>query len=161
MTTAKSDAASTVPASSMLTTTNKRKTKQPPPVRLPDAFYRRLSAAAKFNSRSVPKHIEHLVNIAESIDSHVSREDLLDVQSGLSRIVVEKIEAPRVDKQVLFGSLESMRSSGVLSQVVTTTETKYQVSPTHPGYLERISDDGGRDVGMFKGGKFRIAKHLA
>ena len=138
----------------------KRKTRQSSPVRLPEAFYKRVNAAAKVNSRSVPKQIEHMVNIAESIVDQVSREVLLEVQSGLSRIVVEKIEAPRVDKNVLCGSLEDMRSSGALSEAATTADIKYQASPTHHGYLERINADGSRDVGMFKGGKFRVAKDL-
>ncbi|KKL12752.1 hypothetical protein LCGC14_2532600, partial [marine sediment metagenome] len=115
---------------------------------------------AKINSRSVPKHLEYMVNIAESITGHVTREELLDVQSGLRKIVVEKIEAPRVDKAALFGAMESMRNSGALSQAVTAAETKYQASPSYPGYLERINDDGSRDIGMFKGGKFKIAKDL-
>jgi len=157
MATAKSDATLAAPTAAKKT----RRTKQPPPVRLPDSLYKRVAAAAKINSRSVPKHLEHMVNIAESITGLVSREDLLNVQSGLSKLVVEKIEAPRVDKDVLFSSLESMRSAGTLSQTVTAAKTKYQASPSHPGYLERIKDDGTRDVGMFKGGKFKVAKDLA
>lgn len=138
----------------------KRHGKQSPPVRLSEAFYKRVKAAALIGSRSVPKQLEHLVNIAESVNDLVSRKDLLDVQSGLSKLVVEKIEAPRVNKKALFGSLEAMRSSGALSQTVTTADTKYHASPTHTGYLERINADGSRDVGMFKGGKFKVAKGL-
>ena len=139
---------------------SKRKAKQAPPVRLSDPFYKRMNAAAKINSRSVPKQLEHMVNIAESITGRVTREELLDVQAGLSKIVIEKTEAPRVDKAALFGSMESMRKSGALSQAVTAAETKYQASPSHSGYLERINEDGSRDIGMFKGGKFKIAKDL-
>ena len=54
-----------------------------------------------------------------------------------------------------------MREAGTLSQTVTAAETKYQASPQHPGYLERINDDGSREIGMFKGGKFKMAKDLA
>lgn len=147
-------------AGTMLSTQGKRKAKQAPPVRLSDPFYKRMYVAAKINSRSVPKHLEHMVNIAESISGRVTREELLDVQSGLRKIVVEKIEAPRVDKGALFGSLEIMRDSGTLSQAVSSAETKYQASPSHPGYLERINNDGSRDAGMFKGGKFKIARDL-
>lgn len=138
-----------------------RKTKQSSPVRLPDAFYTRVNMAAKINSRSVPKHLEYMVNIAESITGLVSREDLINVQSGLSRIVVEKVEAPNIDKDTVFSPLERMRNAGTLSQAVSAAKTKYQANPTHPGYLERINADGSRDIGMFKGGKFKIAKGLA
>jgi len=137
------------------------KGKQAPPVRLPDSFYKRINASAKINSRSVPKHLEHMVNIAESITGLVTREELLDVQSGLSKIVIEKIEAPKVDKASLFSSLESMRKSGTLTRAITASETKYQACTLHPGYLERINDNGSRDIGMFKKGKFVVAKGLA
>ena len=148
-------------ASSALTQQVRRKAKQASPVRLSDPFYKRMNAAAKINSRSVPKHLEHMVNIAESVTNLVTREELLDIQSGLKKIVVEKIEAPKVNKAALFDSLEDMRKSGALSQTVTTSKTKYQASLSQPGYLERINDDGSRDTGVFKGGKFTIAKDLA
>jgi len=139
---------------------NNRHAKQSPPVRLSEAFYKRVKAAALISSRSVPKQLEHLVNIAESVNDLISRKDLLDVQSGLSKLVVEKTEAPRVDKKALFSSLNAMRSSGALSQAVTTAETKYHASAAHPGYLERVNSDGSRDIGMFKQGKFKLTKGL-
>ena len=137
------------------------RTKQSPPIRLSGAFYKRMNAAATINSRSVPKHLEHLVNIAESIRGQVSREEILDVQSGLSKIVIEKTEALRINKSTLFGSLERLRKSGALSKAVTAAKTKYQASASHPGQLERINDNGIREIGMFKGGKFKVAKGLA
>lgn len=136
------------------------RTKQSPPVRLPEPFYGRLRASAAMHMRSIPKQLEYMVDIAESVSDQLSREELLNVQSGLSRIVVEKIDAPRVDKKTLFGSLETMRNTGTLSQAVTDTDIKYQASPSHPSYLERINSDGSRDIGMFNKGKFKVAKDL-
>lgn len=141
--------------------TTKSKVKQSSPIRLNEPFYKRMNAAAKLNSRSVPKHLEHMVSIAESVTNQVTREELLDIQSGLSKIVVEKIKTPRIDKLALFNSLENMRKSGTLSQAVTKAATKYQACPSHPGYLERINEDGSKDIGTFKGGKFKIAKEFA
>ncbi len=137
-----------------------RKAKQSSPIRLSEPFYRRISASAVLNDRSIPKHLEYLINIAESVKNVLSREELLNVQAGLNKIVVEKIESPRVNKTTLFDSLEDMRHSGALSQSITTAETKYQASPNHPGYLERLNPDGSRDVGLFKGGKFKPAKGI-
>jgi hypothetical protein len=134
-----------------------RKSKQSSPVRLSEAFYRRVSATAALNERSIPKHLEYMVNIAESVKTVLSREELLNVQAGLSKIIVEKTEAPRVEKKALFASLEGMRQSGELSHAVTSAEIKYQPSPGRSGYLERLNADGSRDVGMFKGGKFKLA----
>ena len=157
MATIKRDTASTTttPAATV-----KRKTKQPPPVRLHEAFYRRMNAAAKVNARSVPKQLEYMVSIAENVARHLTREELIDIESGLYKLVVTKTETPRVDKAALFDSMERMRSTGALSQAVTSAGTKYQACAAHPGYLERINDDGSRDIGMFKGGKFTVAKHL-
>lgn len=141
-------------------TANTRKTKQSSPVRLAEPFYKKMDAAARINSRSIPKQLEHMVNIAESVGEHVSREELLDIQAGLSKIVIEKIDAPRVDKVSLFGTLDSMRQSGALSQAVTRAGNKYQASKSHPGYLERINENGNLETGMFVNGKFKVNKEL-
>lgn len=141
-------------------TTKPRKTKQSSPVRLSETFYKRMEAVAKINSRSIPKQLEHMVGIAEGVADYVSPEELLDIQAGLSKIVVEKIEAPRIDKTALFNSLDSVKKSGALSRAVTQAETTYQASTSHPGYLERINKDGSRDIGQFTNGQFNIAKDL-
>ena len=136
------------------------KAKQAPPVRLSDPFYKRMNAVAKINHRSVPKQLEHMAGIAESVSNLISPEQLLDIQSGLSTLVVEKVAAPKVDKTALFASLDAMRQSGALPQKVTAAKNRYQACERHEGYLERINADGSRDVGQFKGGKFKVAKGL-
>jgi len=49
-----------------------------------------MNAPAKLNSRSISKHLEHMVGIAERISGQVNLEDLLDIQFGISKLVVEK-----------------------------------------------------------------------
>ena len=132
--------------------------KQSSPVRLPEEFYRRVRATAEINMRSIPKELEYLVEIAEGVKDYVSRDDLLDVQAGLKRIVVEDIESPRVEPASLLDSLQSMRESGLLAEAVSEAEPRYQASGKHPGLLERINPDGSRELGTFRNGKFRISK---
>jgi len=119
-----------------------------------------MNAQARLNSRSIARHLEHMVGIAERVSGQVSAEDLLDIQSGLSRLVVEKREVPRIDKQSLFESLETMRETEGLSRAVTSADVRYQGSPFHLGYLERINEDGSREVGLFEGGRFKVAKDM-
>jgi len=138
----------------------KRKKKQSPPVRLSEHFYRRMNAQARLNSRSIAKHLEHMVSIAERVSGQVDLEDLLDIQSGLSRLVVEKSQVPRVDKQSMLDSVEAIRETEVLSRAVTSADVRYQASPFYPGYLERINEDGSREVGLFEGGRFKVAKDM-
>ena len=142
------------------TKAQKRRKKQSPPIRLHDQFYKRVSAAAKLNSRSIPKQLEHLAVIAENIVGQITREELLDVQAGLRKISVVKVETPCVDKSMLFKSLNDMRNSGELTKSVTKARIKYQSSLSHPGCLERINNDGSRDIGTFKGGKFKLVNDL-
>ncbi|MDZ7785278.1 MAG: hypothetical protein U5K56_20780 [Halioglobus sp.] len=102
--------------------------------------------------------MEYLLSIAELVTRLVSREDLLKVQSGLSRLVIEDVESPAIDKGQLFQSLEDQRASGTLRESVTVAWPRYQASKQHPGLLERRHADGTTDIGMFKDGKFTVTR---
>jgi len=54
--------------------------------------------------------------------------------------------------------METIRETQVFSRAVTSADVKYQASPFYPGYLERINEDGSRDVGLFKEGEFKVAR---
>ena len=61
--------------------------------------------------------------------------------------------AKAVNPEELFRNLEIKRDYGTLAQQVTTNSFKYQVSVTHPGYLERI-ENGTITIGQFNNGEF-------
>jgi len=65
-----------------------------------------------------------------------------------------EVVASAVDADVVFGLLEADRQSQQLSEDITGSTVRYQVSRTHPGLLERIDRDGHITHGTFKDGVF-------
>ena len=136
-----------------------RKTRQSPPVRLPEAVYTRIASGAEMEMRSVPKQVEYLLTLGETVVHFLSREDLFNIQSGLARLVVEPVTSPEVDLDDLLDDIDRQRSSGALTRAISGAKVVYQACEQHPGLIERINTEtGARDIGTFKSGKFRKSK---
>lgn len=104
--------------------------------------------------RSTAEQIEYWAEMGRNVDHMLNPDDLLAISAGLAKITVEPVSSEPVDPVGIFQSLEDDRTSDMLPQTVTGSAIRYQVSGTHPGYLEQIHLDGRIQTGKFQGGEF-------
>ncbi len=123
------------------------------PVRLQDELMQSARLTGELFHRSAAEQVEYWADIGRSVSRMIDPEKLISIRSGLSRINVEPVYAKPVNPEDVFRNLEIKRGDGTLAQQVTTNSFKYQVSFTHPGYLEKI-ENGTITVGQFKHGDF-------
>ena len=123
------------------------------PVRLQDDLMKSAKLTGELFHRSAAQQVEYWADIGRSVSKMIDPEQLISIRSGLSRINVEPVYAKPVNPQEVFRNLEIKRENGTLAQQVTTNSFKYQVSFTHPGYLERI-ENGTITIGRFNNGEF-------
>ena len=61
-----------------------------------------------------------------------------------------------IDPNELFAEIEKTRETGEIRRDLTTANPCYQVSRKFPGCIERIFDNGKKDIGLFANGKFQV-----
>ena len=123
------------------------------PVRLQNELMKSAKLAGELFHRSAAEQVEYWADIGRSVSRIIDPEQLISIRSGLSRIKVEPVYVKPVNPEDVFRNLEIKRESGKLAQQVTTNSFKYQVSVSHPGYLEKI-ENGIITIGQFKNGEF-------
>lgn len=128
------------------------------PVRLREDLMQSASLTGSRHHRSAAQQIEYWASLGRQVAGFVDPDSLLDVAAGLARLRVEPILAQPVSPEAVFAAVEADRDSGMLSKKVSTATIRYQASRTHPGYLERIDDNGARTLGTFHGGVFTPAE---
>ncbi|MFT5133538.1 MAG: hypothetical protein ACI9SC_002010 [Gammaproteobacteria bacterium] len=124
------------------------------PVRLQDDLMQAAAVAGERQHRSAAEQIEYWASLGRSVGSLINPDNLLAVATGLARLNVEPVIAPAIDPDEVFNSLEHDRSIGTLPSSMTTSTVRYQVSSTHPGYLEQLTEEGQVVIGQFSNGVF-------
>lgn len=124
------------------------------PIRLQQELMQAAESTAKRFHRSTAEQIEYWAELGRSVSSTLNPDVLLSVKAGLARLRVEQVVSPRVDPATVFGVMESQRSLQTLQGAVSNSPVRYQSSVSHPGYLERIDQNGELTVGQFKDGQF-------
>lgn len=124
------------------------------PIRLQQDLMQAAELAGKRFHRSTAEQIEYWAALGQSVSSTLDPDVVLSIKAGLTRLNVEPVVSPGVDPDEVFGTLESQRKSGVLSRNVTGARIRYQSSSAHPGWLERVDQNGDITVGQFKNGEF-------
>lgn len=124
------------------------------PIRLQDDIMQAAILAGKRNHRSATEQIEYWAEMGRKVAAFLNPDDLLSVSAGLAKIRLEPVFGVPVDADEVFCALEVEREKGNLSQTVTHSPVKYQISPLHPGYLEQIGSNGVRVTGKFENGEF-------
>lgn len=124
------------------------------PIRLQQELMQAAESTAKRFHRSTAEQIEYWAELGRSVSSALNPDVLLSVKTGLARLRVEQVVSPRVDPDTVFGVMESQRTQQALPAAVTNSPVRYQSSLSHPGYLERIEQNGEVRVGQFKDGQF-------
>ena len=80
---------------------------------------------------------------------HRSTAEQIEYWADMGRLTAEVIDPVQV-----FLALEEERRDGSLMNKVITSQVKYQVCESYPGYLERIESTGKVTIGTFKEGVF-------
>lgn len=124
------------------------------PIRLQEDLMQAAALTGERFHRSTAEQIEYWAEIGCHVSKMLDPDDLLSVSAGLAKIRIEPVHSEPIDSGEVFQSLETERASGILAQTVTSSPIQYQVSVTHPGYLERINPDGTIKTGKFQGGVF-------
>lgn len=124
------------------------------PVRLQDDLMQAASIAGARLHRSAAEQVEYWASLGRQIAAFVDPDALLKVGAGLARLKVEPTISQPIDPDVVFAAVEADRRTGELSKKVTTAAIRYYASVTHPGYLERVDENGAHTVGTFHGGVF-------
>lgn len=124
------------------------------PIRLDDDIISLATASASIEKRSVPKQIEYWAEIGRQVEQRVDRAGLLAIIQGYAEVDVRPITSGPVDIDDVFGKLAADRASGKLTKAVTQAPFIYEASKTHPGFLDRIGEDGQRMTGYFEEGEF-------
>jgi len=124
------------------------------PVRLEDDLMQAASIAGARLHRSATEQVEYWASLGRQIAAFVDPDVLLKVGAGLARIRVEPTVALPIDPDEVFAAVEADRRTGDLSRKITTASIRYYASVTHPGYLEKVDENGTHTVGTFRSGIF-------
>ena len=123
-------------------------------IRLQEDLMKAAALTGKRFHRSTAEQIEYWAEMGRNVSMVLDPDDLLSVSAGLAKIRIEPVYAEPVDPGEIFQSLEAERASGALPHIVTGSSIRYQVSTTHPGYLEQIDPEGKVKIGKFQDGIF-------
>lgn len=123
------------------------------PIRLQDDLMKSAKLAGQRFHRSAAEQIEYWADIGRSLSKIIDPDKLISIRSGLSRINIEAVYAKPINPESVFVNLEISQKNGELTKQVSSNSFKYQVSYSHPGYLEKIKN-GKVIVGKFKNGEF-------
>jgi len=124
------------------------------PIRLQADLMQAAKVTGKRLHRSTAEQIEFWADMGRRVSAILDPDDLLSLASGLAKIKVEPVYGQPVNPENVFSTLEENRKSGALQQMVSSSATRYQISESHPGYLEQINQHGEVTTGKFDDGKF-------
>lgn len=128
------------------------------PIRLDESLMSEATLTASTLHRSAAEQVEYWADIGRKVSNVVDPEILLEVQSGLATLHVEKTSPVTVDPDALFEKLDHDRKTGALSQAIAAGGVRYQASSNSPGTLEAVYTDGRVETGVFVNGEFCVAE---
>jgi len=126
------------------------------PIRIDRSLFEQAAAEADRQKRSIPKQVEYWAELGQICDGLLSHADAIRLREGLLKI--EPDNTTPIDTDAVFADLNTARNSGALTNSVTRAKVIYQISESHPGYLEQLEPDGNVVIGQFKSGKFQPKK---
>ena len=126
------------------------------PIRIDRSLFEQAAAEADRQKRSIPKQVEYWAELGQICDGLLSHADAIRLREGLLKI--EPDNTAPIDTDAVFANLNAARNSGALTNSVTRAKVIYQISESHPGYLEQLEPDGNVVIGQFKSGKFQPKK---
>ncbi len=131
------------------------------PIRLQETLMQAAKLSGERFHRSTAEQIEYWADIGRKVSTILDPDALISIATGLAVVKVEPIYGQAINPDDVFSSLEAQRQQGTLTQVVTNSAVKYQSSLAHPGYLEKIDQEGNILVGQFNKGEFMPIDKIA
>jgi len=128
------------------------------PIRLQDDLMQAAKLTGERFHRSSAEQVEYWADIGRKVSTVLDPEILSNIAMGLTRLKVEPIYGARINPDDVFKALDTQREEGALTQQVTNSAIKYQSSVKHPGYLEKIDQQGKVEVGRFNEGEFVVSE---
>ena len=126
------------------------------PLRLDPHLVHQAEVEGRLHKRTVPKQIEYWAELGKSVQQIIDPESLVAITQGLVKVNLEPVVGAAADPDEVFESLERDRNSGRLAAEVTGASIYYEASRTHPGYLDRVGENGARETGQFRNGEFIV-----
>jgi len=123
------------------------------PIRISDEMMHLAEADSVLSKRSPPKQIEFWAEIGRRIEQQLTQGDLTVLLQGFATVSLVPPDVVRVDAQAVFDQVDTVRDNGTLADEVTQAPVRYETSPTHPGYIDRLTN-GQRETGRFHNGEF-------
>ncbi|MCK4840623.1 MAG: hypothetical protein KAT04_01930 [Methylococcales bacterium] len=130
------------------------------PIRLQADLMQAAELTAKRFHRSTAEQVEYWADLGRTVSSTLDPDILLSIASGLTAIKTEPVICVPIDPNKVFNALEEDRKKGRLADTVTSSAVKYQASKTHPGYLEKIQQNGAITIGQFNNGEFTALNEM-
>ncbi|MFV1985130.1 MAG: hypothetical protein ACC657_16395, partial [Thiohalomonadales bacterium] len=81
--------------------------------------------------------------------------ELLALLNGLAEIRIEMLDSKPIDAQQLFATVDKKSKDGSLANEVNQGSVYYEASKTNSGLLDCVQEDGSRQAGYFRDGKFK------
>lgn len=125
------------------------------PIRLENTLMDAAKVAGKALHRSATEQVEYWADIGRKVSKVIDPQTLLEINAGLIKISLERIEPINLDPDAVFAALDNARESGALQTAITTGTVQYQASSRYPGLLEQVQPDGNIAVGQFHQGRFQ------
>jgi hypothetical protein len=127
------------------------------PMRLDSALIAAAEREAALQKRSIPKQIEFWAELGKAVEHVLGFDDVIAITQGLKRIELEPVVSTSADPDDVFDDLEHFRTSGALSEKVTTAAVYYEASKHRAGLLDRVDGTTGkRETSRFQNGEFMV-----
>ena len=123
------------------------------PIRISDEMMHLAEADSVLSKRTPPKQIEFWAEIGRRIEQQLTQSDLTVLLQGFATVSLAPPDVVRVDPQSVFDQVDAVRDNGTLADEVTQAPVRYETSPSHPGYIDRLTN-GQRETGRFHNGEF-------
>lgn len=130
------------------------------PIRLQENLMQAAELTAKRFHRSTAEQVEYWADLGRAVSSSLDPDVLLSISSGLTVIKTEPVFSSPIAPNHVFKALEDDREQGLLTDAVTASVVKYQVSTTHAGLLEKVEQDGSITIGQFNEGQFTALNEI-
>lgn len=123
------------------------------PIRISDEMMHLAEADSVLSKRTPPKQIEFWAEIGRRIEQQLTQSDLTVLLQGFAKVSLAPPGPVHVDPQAVFDQVEAMRDNATLADDITRAAVRYETSPSHPGYIDRLTN-GQRETGRFHNGEF-------
>ncbi len=124
------------------------------PMRLSDNLVKVAKSVGARYKRSPPNQIEYWAELGRHVEALIDPDCVVAIREGLATLEIKPVPSSPISSKDVMADLKQQQSDGSLAANVSNAVIRYQISSTHPGYLEQLLPDGSRCTGRFINGEF-------